>query len=192
MSLCFCTLCCFLRFNESVAQGKCLSDFFVSSVPILSHPVLLVFLLTVPHCVSCSGGITDTTFLLYYKSSSFPELPCSPVFTGQLTKHPNVRNSSLITKQPDSPVAAAQPGEPIVPLCLCSELCGADCQGSARHFSASMAANLQIAPCRPKLMEGQFGGSKGLNRSRPCAPIILWVWVCFRYPFSTSTACPRA
>lgn len=128
-----------------------------------------------PHRVSCSGGISDTAFLSYYKSSSFPELHYSPVFTGHLTKLPNVRNSSVITKQPDSPVAAAQPDEPIVLLCFWSELCGADCRGTARHFSASMAANLQIAPCRPKLMQGQFGGSKWLNRSRPCAPIILWV-----------------
>lgn len=91
-----------------------------------------------------------------------------------------------------APVTAAQPEEPIVPLCFWSELCGADCQRAVRHFSASMAANLQIAPCSPKLMEGQFVGSKGLNRSAPCAPIILWVWIYFLtfaacYPPSTST-----
>lgn len=113
------------------------------------------------------------------------------MFTGHLTKHPNVCNSPLITKQPDSPVAAAQPDEPIVPLCFWSELREADCQGTARHFSASVAANLQIAPCRPKLMEGQFGGSKGLN-GRPCAPLTSWVWIHFLtfaacYPLLTST-----
>lgn len=128
-----------------------------------------------PCCVPCSGGIRNIAFLMYFKSSSFPELPCSPVFTGRLTKHPNVCNSSLITKQPDSLVAAAQPDEHIMLLCFRSELCWADCRGMARHFSASMAANLQIAACCPKLMEGQFGGSRGLSRSKPCAPMILWV-----------------
>lgn len=129
---------------------------------------------------------------MYYKSFSSPELPYSPLFTAQLTKHPNVCNSSLITKQPDSPVASAQSDKPIVLLCLWSELCRADCRGTARHFSASMAANLQIAPCSPKLMEGQFGGSKGLNRNGPYAPIILWVLICFLtlaacYPLSIPT-----
>lgn len=89
---------------------------------------------------------------------------------GHLTKHPNVCSSPLITKQPDSPVVAAQPDEPIVLLCFWSELCGAD-------FSVSVAANLEIAPCRPKLMESQFGGSKALNNSNAYSHIILCVWI---------------
>lgn len=178
----------------SIVQGIMLSDFIVFcffSTNMISSCIFSVSADS-PHCVSCSGGIRDNGFLLYYKSSLFPELQYSPVFAGHLTKHPNVCNSPLITKQPDSPVAAAaQPDESIVLLCFWSELCGADCQGTARHFSASMAANLQIAPCRPKLMEGQFGGLKGLN-SRTCAPIFLWVWIYFltfaaRYPLLTST-----
>jgi len=58
-------------------------------------------------------------------------------------------------------------------------------------FSGSMTANLQIAPCGPKVMEGQFGGSKKLKESTPCAPIILGVWIYFLtfaacYPLITS------
>lgn len=178
----------------SIVQGIILPDVIVLWVLFITRMISSrIFSASAdsPHCVSCSGGIRNNSSLLYYKSSSFPELQYSPVFTGHLTKHPNVCNSPLITKQPDSPVAAAQPDEPIVLLCFWSELRGADCQGTARHFSASVAANLQIAPCRPKLMEGQFGGSKGLN-GRPCAPITSWVWIHFLtfaacYPLLTST-----
>lgn len=157
----------------SIVQGIILPDVIVLWVLLLpewSHLVFLVFLLTVLTVFPALVGL-DTTVLsciinhLHFRSCS--TLQCSQA-TWQ--KHPNVCNSPLITKQPDSPVAAAQPDEPIVLLCFWSELRGADCQGTPRHFSASVAANLQIAPCRPKLMEGQFGGSKGLNGS-PCAPL---------------------
>ena len=84
-------------------RGKLLSDFFVFLAPIRSHPVLLVFLLTALIVFPALAGLVTPLFPLYYKSSSFLELQCSPVFTGHLTKHPNVCNSSLITKQPDSP-----------------------------------------------------------------------------------------
>lgn len=135
-----------------------------------------MFLLTVLAVFPALVGLVTPLYtciinhLHFLSSSALPR-----VLTGHLTKHPNARNSSLITKQPDSPVAAAQPDGPIVLLCFWSELGGADCRGTARRFSASMAANLQIAPRGPKLKEGRFSGSKGLNGSRPCAPIILWV-----------------
>lgn len=167
MSLSFCRLSVVFEFEWICISGK----IFFWGLCLFSTNIISSCTFSVsadsPHCVSCSGGISDTAFLLYYKSSEFPELPCSPVFTGQLTKLPNVCNSSLITKQPDSPVAAAQPDEPIVLLCFWLELCRPDCQGTARHFSATMSANFLIAPCWPKMMEGQFGGWKGLCRSRP-------------------------
>ena len=145
-------------------------------IPFCTFSVLLTLLVVF-------RWISDSAFLMYYKSASFP------VFTGRSTKHPNVCNSSLITKQPDSPGGGGTAG---LLLCFWSELYGADCRGTARHFSALNAANLQIAPCSPKRMEGQFGGSKGLKRSTPCAPIILWVWIYFltsaaRCPLSTFT-----
>lgn len=68
-----------LCFNESVVQGICWSYFFVFPVPMLSHPVLLVFLLTVLIVFPALAGLVTLAFLLYYKSSSFPELPYSPV-----------------------------------------------------------------------------------------------------------------
>lgn len=39
-------------------------------------------------------------------------------------------------------------------------------------FSCERRQNSQIAPCRPKVMEGQFGRSKGLDRNRPGGPLI--------------------
>lgn len=141
-------------FNESVAHRKYLSDFFWSFQCQYYLTLYLECFVDSPHYVSCSDGISDTIFLVYYKSFSSPESLYSSLFSGRLTKHPNVCNSSLITKQPDSPVASAQPDKPIVLLCFWLERCRADCWGGAKHFSALMAANLQIAPYSPKLMEG--------------------------------------
>lgn len=57
------------------------------------------------HCVSCyPPEISDSAISVYYKSSLFP------VFTGQSRKHPNVCNSSLITKQPDRPSCRSASG----------------------------------------------------------------------------------
>lgn len=50
---------------------------------------------------------------------------------------------------------------------------------TARHFSGRTAAALQIVPPRPKLMEGQFGGSEGLSGRGPRVTIILWFWIYF-------------
>jgi len=100
------------------------------------------------------------------------------MFTGWLTKHFNVCSSSLIAKQPDSPVAAAQPDESLLLLCQWSALCGVDCRGTARHFSALLAADLQMAPCCLEPIQGQFGRSKVLNRRRLRATTNMWLFIC--------------
>lgn len=153
----------------SRVPGKCSSDFLcLSGNNIISF---CTFLLTVIIMFPALVGLVLCLFSCIINHLHFRSY--SPMFGGRLTKHPNVWNSSVITKQPDSPVAAAQPNEPIFPLCFWSELCRADCWGTARHFSASMAANFETAPCSLKLMQGQFSGSKGLTRSRPCPFMIL-------------------
>lgn len=79
--------------------------------------------------------------------SSFSE--ASPAPAVHLTERPNVCYSPLIAKHPDRPAAAAaQPDEHITLLRRWSELCGADCRGTARHFSAAMAAKL--TNCSPQ------------------------------------------
>lgn len=66
-----------------------------------------------------------------------------------MTERPNVCYSPLIAKHPDRPAAAAaQPDERITLLHRWSEFCGADCRGTARHFSAAMAAKL--TNCSPQ------------------------------------------
>lgn len=80
---------------------------------------------------------------------------------------PNVGSGPLI--------APAAPGTAGRGSSAGAELREADCGETAKHFSAWMAAELQIVPSRPKLMEGQFGGSKGPSSRGPGVTIILWV-----------------
>lgn len=173
-------------------ENICQISFGLLSTNIIS-PCTLSVLLTVLIVFPALTRLVTPFFLCIINQSLY-----SFLFTGRLTKHPNVCNSSLITKQPDSPLASAQPDEPIVLLCLWLEHCRSDCWGSTRHFSALMAANLQIAPCSQKLMEGQFGGSERLNKSGTCAPIKLCVWIgfltlaaCYSPSSSTLNASPH-
>lgn len=72
----------FAGLNESVVQGKLLSDRFVFFVFFPSTIMISSGTFSVsadsPRRVSCSGGISDTTLHLYYKPSSFPEFQRSP------------------------------------------------------------------------------------------------------------------
>lgn len=152
----------FLCFNESVVQGKCLSDFFVFSVPIWSHHVLSVFLLTVLIVFPALAGFVTPLFSCIINHLHFwicRTLPCSQA------SWQSILMFAAVHWLPNSLTAPWQQHSRTSPssICFWSELCGADFWGTARHFSASMAANLQIAPCRPKLMEGQFGRAKGLS-----------------------------
>lgn len=150
----------------SRVPGKCSSDFLcLSGNNIISF---CTFLLTVIIMFPALVGLVLCLFSCIINHLHFRSY--SPMFGGRLTKHPNVWNSSVITKQPDSPVAARRAH---LPALLLVRALRADCWGTARHFSASMAANFETAPCSLKLMQGQFSGSKGLTRSRPCPSMIL-------------------